>query len=120
MRPTASCELDQQSLVTGGAYLLGQYGVVSSGIGAGRSDGGPGVLGELAYEYDGRRFNFGARTRYTSDNFRQAGGDEDAARIDQLSLGLDFGRMGPSRHAAGCIATGVTPMMPPPLPPPIA
>ncbi len=87
-------QYDQQSLITGGSYLLGRYGVVSSGIGAGRSGDGPGVLGELAYEYDGRRFNFGARTRYTSDGFRQAGGDEDAARIDQLSLGLDFGDWG--------------------------
>lgn len=90
----AELELDQQSLAVGGAYLLGQYGVVSGGLGLGRSDGGPGVLGELGYEYDGRRFSFGARSRYTSDNFRQAGGDEEAARIDQLNLGLDFGDKG--------------------------
>lgn len=87
-------ELDQQSLAAGGAYLLGEAGVISGGVGAGRSNGGPGVLGELGYEYDGRRFSFGARTRYTSDNFRQVGGDEQAARVDQLNLGLDFGQMG--------------------------
>jgi outer membrane usher protein len=88
-------EYDQQSFAVGGSYLLGGgYGVVSSGIGVGRSDDGSGILGELAYEYDGRRFNFGARTRYASDGFRQAGSDEEARRVDQLNLGLDFGDRG--------------------------
>ena len=87
-------QLDQQTLALGGSYLLGEWGVVSGGLGAGHSDGGPGVLGQLAYEYDGRRFSFGARTRYTSDGYREAGGDEEAARVDQLNLGLDFGARG--------------------------
>ena len=87
-------QLDQQTLALGGSYLLGEWGVVSGGLGAGHSDGGPGVLGQLAYEYDGRRFSFGARTRYTSDGYREAGGDEEAARVDQLNLGLDFGTRG--------------------------
>ena len=85
---------DQQSGVLGASYLLGRWGVVSSGLGVGRSDGGPGILGQAAYEYDGRSFSFGARTRYTSDGYREVGGDEEAARIDQLSLGLDFGEHG--------------------------
>jgi outer membrane usher protein len=85
---------DQQSGVLGASYLLGRWGVVSSGLGLGRSDGGPGILGQLAYEYDGRSFSFGARTRYTSDGYREAGGDEETARVDQLSLGLDFGERG--------------------------
>ena len=90
-------QLDQQTLALGGSYLLGEWGVVSGGLGAGHSDGGPGVLGQLAYEYDGRRFSFGARTRYTSDGYREAGGDEEAARVDQLNLGLDFGDAWPGR-----------------------
>ena len=52
------------------------------------------MLGQIGYDYDGRRFNFGARTRYTSSAFRQAGSDEEAARVDQVSLGLDFGERG--------------------------
>ena len=68
--------------------------------------GGPGVLGQLAYEYDGRRFSFGARTRYTTDGYREAGGDEEAARIDQLNLGLDFGRQGQGRPRSCSIASG--------------
>ncbi len=87
-------QLDQQSLALGGSYLLGEWGVVSGGAGVGHSEGGPGVLGQIAYEYDARRFNFGARTRYTSDGYREAGGGEEAARVDQLSLGLDFGDLG--------------------------
>jgi outer membrane usher protein len=87
-------QYDQQTLALGGSYLMGEWGVVSGGAGVGHSDGGPGVLGQLAYEYDARRFNFGARTRYTSDGYREAGGDEEAARVDQLSLGLDFADYG--------------------------
>jgi outer membrane usher protein len=87
-------QLDQQSLALGGSYLMGQWGVVSGGAGVGHSDGGPGVLGQLAYEYDARRYNFGARTRYTTDGYREAGGNEEAARVDQLSLGLDFAAFG--------------------------
>ena len=87
-------QLDQQSLALGGSYLLGEWGVVSGGAGIGRSDGGPGALGQVAYEYDARRFNFGVRTRYTTDGYREAGGDEEAARVDQLNLGLDFGDFG--------------------------
>ena len=87
-------QLDQQSLALGGSYLLGEWGVVSGGAGIGRSDGGPGALGQIAYEYDARRFNFGVRTRYTTDGYREAGGDEEAARVDQLNLGLDFGDFG--------------------------
>ena len=93
-----AASLDQQSLCLGGSYLLGRLGRRQrrhrrrpAAMAA------PGVLGELAYEYDGRRFNFGARTRYTSDGFRQAGGDEEAARTDQLNLGPRLRRLRPPR-----------------------
>jgi outer membrane usher protein len=90
----AELQPDQQSLAVGGSTLLGLLGVVSGGVGASGSNDGGGLLGQLAYEYDGRRFNFGARTRYTTDSFRQAGSDEEARRIDQLSLGVDLGGYG--------------------------
>ncbi|MEK0081962.1 fimbria/pilus outer membrane usher protein [Benzoatithermus flavus] len=90
----AELQLDQQSLAFGGSWLLGRFGVVSGGIGTSTGGDGSGVLGELGYEYDGRRFNVGARTRWTSSGFRQAGADEEAARTDQLNLGLDLGAAG--------------------------
>jgi outer membrane usher protein len=90
----AELQRDQQSLVLGGSWLLGRAGVASAGVGGSGGDAGGGVLGELGYEYDGRRFNAGARTRYTSAGFRQAGSDEEVARIDQLSLGLDLAEAG--------------------------
>lgn len=88
---------DQQNVIGGGSVLAGRFGVVSAGAGVGRSKEGAGVLGEFAYEYHGRRFSAGARTRYTSKGFRQAGGDEDTERTDQLNLGFDllgYGRLG--------------------------
>lgn len=87
-------QLDQQSLVVGSSFLIGQYGVLSAGAGAGSSDDGAGVLGELAYEYDGRRFGFGLRTRYMSEDFRQAGYRDDVARTDQANLSFDLGGYG--------------------------
>ena len=92
-------ETDRLSLVGGGALLLGAYGLLSGGVGASRDDEeGTGVLGQLAYEYIGRRFNIGARTRYTSDDFRQASGDDGRLeRVDQFNIGFDalrFGRIG--------------------------
>lgn len=87
-------QLDQQSLALGGSWLLGRYGVLSGGAGASASEDGPGLLGQLGYEYEGRRFNFGLRTRLTSDGFRQAGSDERGSRVHQANLGLDLDRYG--------------------------
>ena len=120
-RPTASCSTTSRAAVTRRLLSARPTGVWSAAARASvAATTAPGVLGQFAYEYDGRSFSFGARTRYTSDGYREAGGDEDAARIDQLSLGLDFGDYGPFRHAARCIATAATPRMPPRCPPPTA
>ncbi len=89
---------DRQSLAAGGSYLLGpRLGVVSAGAGASVGEDGAGALGQAAYEYDGRRFNLGLRTRLTTDGFRQAGSDRrggEPARVDQASLGVDLDRWG--------------------------
>ena len=95
----AEVETDRLSLVGGGAALLGSFGLVTGGIGGSLDDGeGSGVVGQIAYEYIGRRFNIGARTRYTSDDFRQASGDDGRLqRVDQFNIGFDalqFGRIG--------------------------
>lgn len=87
-------QLDQQNLALGGSFLAGRMGVLSGGLGGSTGEDGPGALGQAAYEYDGRRFNVGLRTRLTSSNFRQAGSDREAARVDQASLGVDLDRWG--------------------------
>lgn len=90
----AGLEPTAQTGAAGGSWLLGDWGVVSAGTGLGHGDDGPGWLGQLAYEYDSRRFAFGARTRYTSDGYREPGDAEEAARSDQINLNLDFGDFG--------------------------
>ena len=72
----AELQPSRQTAAVGGSYLLGRMGVLSGGAGASTSSRGLGFLGQLGYEYDARRFNFGLRTRWTDDKFRQAGGDE--------------------------------------------
>ncbi|HFD15537.1 MAG TPA: fimbrial biogenesis outer membrane usher protein, partial [Rhodospirillales bacterium] len=57
-------------------------------------DEGTGVLGELDYEYIGRRFSVSARTRYADRDFRQFGDTGGTRRSDQLALGLQLGSFG--------------------------
>ena len=95
----AEAEADRVSLVGGGALLLGPFGLLTGGVGGSLDDDeGSGAVGQAAYEYIGRRFNIGARTRYTSSDFRQAAGDDGRfERVDQFNVGfdaLDFGRFG--------------------------
>lgn len=91
----AGLEPTTQTGALGGSWLFGEWGVVSAGTGLGHSDDdGAGWLGQIAYEYDSASFAFGARTRYTTDGYREPGADEEAARSDQISLNLDFGDYG--------------------------
>ena len=89
---------DGLSSVVGGSLRAGNFGVFSGGVGASLDDGAPGGLGQLAYEYQSARFNFGAQTRYATADFVQAGdGGSRARRVDQLNLGFDmrdYGRIG--------------------------
>ena len=95
----AEVEDNRASLVGGGALLAETYGLISGGLGASAStDGDTGVLGQLAYEYVGQKASFGVRTRFTSDEFRQAGEDNGTTRrVDQINLGFEtggYGRLG--------------------------
>lgn len=91
----AAADTSSVTSALGGSWLVGDWGVVSGGAGLGHSnDGGAGLLGQIAYEYDARRFGFGARTRYTTDGYREPGADEEPARSDQVNLNLDFGDAG--------------------------
>ncbi len=98
---TGEAHVDAQpggvSSAAGGSLRLGGYGVVSGGLGASLDGGGPGGLGQFAYEYQSSRFNFGLQTRYATADFAQAGESGDIARVDQVNLGFDmrdFGRVG--------------------------
>lgn len=95
----AEAESDRASLVAGGAVVLGSFGLLSGGVGGSvEDDAGTGGLGQVAYEYLGRRLSLGARTRYSSGGFRQAAGDDGSLeRVDQFNIGFDalhLGRVG--------------------------
>lgn len=92
----AEATADTQNLAVGGATLLPRnLGVLSGGLGLGQDDGEVGGLGQLAYEYQNSRFGFGARTRLTSDGFRQLGQDNgDTRRVDQLNLSFGMSQAG--------------------------
>jgi outer membrane usher protein len=99
---TGEAHLDAQpgslSSALGGSLRIGGYGVVSGGVGASLDGGAPGGLGQLAYEYQSARFNFGAQTRYATADFAQAGDSGSRTRrVDQLNIGFDlrdYGRVG--------------------------
>jgi outer membrane usher protein len=91
-------EADRQSLALGGSARVGAWGVLSGGLGGGLDEGDPGGLVQVAYEYQAREFSVGARSRYTTSDFAQAGtAPGRQRRTDQLNLGVnlgDFGRVG--------------------------
>lgn len=90
----AELQPDLAGLVAGGSALLGNSGVVSLGAGGSLAQDGAGMMGELGYEYDGRTFSAGARTRLESAAFTQVGYDGGSRRTDQLNLGVDLGEGG--------------------------
>jgi outer membrane usher protein len=58
-------------------------GVVQAAIAASGGSGASGVLAQAGYEYDGRRFSFGAQARWNSSTFRELGDvGTDAERWD--------------------------------------
>jgi len=87
-------EAERQSLALGGTFRIGLLGTVTAGAGVSRDGEGSGVLGQFAYEYFGRGFSLGARTRYTDSDFRQFGDRGGTRRTDQLALGLRLGEFG--------------------------
>lgn len=88
--------MTRQTAIAGGSLLIPGLGVVSLGLGGSLDeDADAGFLAQLDYEYVGRPFSVGLRTRYASEGFRQLGDlDPQPARIDQASLGLDLGAFG--------------------------
>jgi hypothetical protein len=58
----------------GGSFLLATAGLLSAGaIGSHDDDAGAGFELFADYEYLGRFFNAGLRSRYSDENFRQLG-----------------------------------------------
>jgi outer membrane usher protein len=91
----AELQLDRQQLVLGGTLQLGLLGTVTAGLGSSREDGeGVGLMGQIGYEYQARQWSFGARTRFTSEDWSELGGREGGRRVDQLDLGFDLGSFG--------------------------
>lgn len=91
----AVVQAERQGLVLGGALRLGLWGTLTAGFGASRdADDGQGLMGQLAYEYLGRDWSFGARTRLTSEDWRELGGRAETRRVDQVNLGVDLGAVG--------------------------
>ena len=85
-------DLDGATLIGGGAATLGGFGVISGGVGGSGGDSGEGVFGQLAFDYRQAGFNVGARSRYTSKNFRRLGRASSAIeREDQFNFGLSLG-----------------------------
>ncbi len=91
-------EASDESVAAGvsGAALLGTYGLVSAGvIGSQAASVGAGYGAFLDYEYRGRAFSVGARTRYDDEDFRQIGLDRTPPkRVDQLSVGASLDPIG--------------------------
>ena len=81
-------------MTAGGSGLLGNWGVLTAGLGASHHDAASGGMVELGYEYAARPFSFGARTRLETPSFAQVGYDGGDRRIDQVNLGLNLGDLG--------------------------
>jgi outer membrane usher protein len=75
---------------------LGLFGIVTAGAVASDSKSGSGQLWIGGYEYQGRRFNFGARSSWASPHFRQVGDPLTTVlqRQSQASAGINVGRAG--------------------------
>jgi outer membrane usher protein len=77
-------------------FLPGQYGVFTLGAAGSNGGSGSGSLVLAGYEYQGRRFNAGARSVWASPSFRRPG-DPPGAPLMRLSLasaGYNFGPWG--------------------------
>lgn len=84
-------EPDRIAFVAGGALRPGTYGVLTAGIGGSVGDDGRGLFFQGAYEYVGRRFDLGLRTRYTGQKLEMFGEEPLVERSDALNLGLRLG-----------------------------
>ncbi len=87
----AEAEPDRVAAIAGGALRVGDWGVVSGGIGGSVGDDGSGPFLQGSYEYVGRRFDFGVRTRYLGRGLELFGESGLVARSDAVNLGLRLG-----------------------------
>ena len=77
-------------------FSIGLLGILTAGAAASDGQAGSGQLGIAGYEYQGRRFNFVARSMWASSQFRLIGDPLSLVlqRQSQLSAGLNLGAMG--------------------------
>jgi outer membrane usher protein len=88
----------------GGAWQVGQLGVVTAAAAAGGDRQGNGWLGGLGFEHSGASFSVFARGQYASESFAQLGSDQFEERPRQqlfAGFGLNFGSYGNLQFAWG-------------------
>jgi outer membrane usher protein len=88
---------DQQTLGATANYRWGDIGVLSGSFAASRSDTGDGSLTAVGFQRLTDRWNFSARTQWTTTQFRQIGLTEDQLpprELSSLNVGYSFGRVG--------------------------
>ncbi|HET6522699.1 MAG TPA: fimbria/pilus outer membrane usher protein, partial [Geminicoccaceae bacterium] len=87
---------ERRSAGAGLTGIVPRLGLLSGGlVGSHDGDEGGGHEATLEYEYLHPRLRLGARTRHSSEGFRQLGLDGvPPRRVDQLNLGLNLDRLG--------------------------
>lgn len=87
----AEVEPDRVAAIAGGGLRLGLWGVLTGGVGGSAGDAGTGAFLQGAYEYAGRGFDLGLRSRYTSRDLELFGESGTVERTDSASLGVRLG-----------------------------
>lgn len=87
----AEVEPDRVAAIGGGALRLGTLGVFTGAVGGSVSDQGSGPFLQASYEYIGRAFDFGVRSRYLGSGLELFGETGLVERSDALNLGFRLG-----------------------------
>ncbi len=94
----ARFDADDQARAGGATadFSTGLLGIVTAGAAVSEGRAGSGLLWIGGYEYQGRRFNFGARSTWASSRFRMVGDSASFVlqRQSQTSAGVNLDAMG--------------------------
>ncbi|GBD43422.1 F1 capsule-anchoring protein [bacterium HR40] len=84
-------EPDRIAAILGGGLRVGSFGVLTGGIGGSAGDRGPGGFLQAAWEYVGRSFDVGLRSRWLGSDLELLGESRRIERTDAANLGLRIG-----------------------------